>query len=105
MEKKKNYENLFEEQGFADVVLTNPPFAKQYERNTEREAMILDDYEIAINEGGNKRPSLKSSLMFIERYYDLLKVEGRLVTVIDDGILSGRNYKWFPRFYPRKIHH
>ena len=101
--EKTKLRKLFEEQGFADVVLTNPPFAKQYEYKIEREAMILDDYEISINEGGNKRPSLKSNLMFIERYYDLLKVGGRLVTVIDDGILSGRNYKWFRDFIREKF--
>lgn len=101
--EKEKLRDLFLEQGFADVVLTNPPFAKQYERKTEREAMILNDYEIATNEGGGKRPSLKSNLMFIERYHDLLKVGGRLVTVIDDGILSGRNYKWFRDFIREKF--
>ena len=101
--EKEKLRDLFVKRGFADVVLTNPPFAKQYERKTEREAVILDDYEIAKNEGGSKRPSLKSNLMFIERYHDLLKVEGRLVTVIDDGILSGQNYKWFRDFIRQKF--
>lgn len=87
--------------GFADVAITNPPFAKTYERNVESEAIILDDYEIAKTEGGVKRPSVKSSLMFAERYYDILKVGGTLVTVIDDGILNGSNYGWF-RDYLRK---
>lgn len=101
--EKKNLRNLFGERGFADVVLTNPPFAKQYERKTEREAMILDEYQIAANKGGGKRPSLKSSLMFIERYCDLLKIAGRLVTIIDDGILSGKNYRWIRDFIREKF--
>ena len=101
--EKGKLRDLFGEQGFADVVLTNPPFAKQYERKTEREAMILDEYRIAENKGGGKRPSLKSSLMFIERYYDLLKIAGRLVTIIDDGILSGRNYQWVRDFIREKF--
>lgn len=84
--------------GFADVVLTNPPFAKVYEQKAEKEERILSEYDIAIQEGGKKRTSLKSSLMFIERYYDLLRPGGRLITVIDDGILSGRKEAWFRQF-------
>lgn len=101
--EKEKLRNLFKERGFADVVLTNPPFAKKYERKTEREAMILDEYRIAENKGGGKRPSLKSSLMFIERYCDLLKIEGRLVTIIDDGILSAKNYRWIRDFIREKF--
>lgn len=81
--------------GFADVVLTNPPFAKEYERKSERETAILDDYELAFDtDGGGRKPlsSLKSSLMFLERYHDLLTCGGRMVTVIDDSILGGPKY-------------
>ena len=81
--------------GFADVAITNPPFAKTYERKVKSEAAILDEYEIAKTQGGVSRPSLKSSLMFAERYYDMLKIGGTLVTIIDDGILNGSNYSWF----------
>lgn len=84
--------------GVFDVVLTNPPFAKAYERTTDNEARILDGYDIAFTTKGGKRvqkPSLKSSLMFLERYHDLLVTGGRLVTIIDDGILSGDDYRWF----------
>ncbi len=63
-------------QGFADVVVTNPPFAKVYERKTKREATILEDYELA-----NGEEKLKSSLMFFERYHDVLKVGGRPVSI------------------------
>ena len=69
--------------GFVDIVVTNPPFAKVYERKTEREDIILDEYELAIGES-----KLKSSLMFFERYFDVLKPGGKLASVIDDGILS-----------------
>lgn len=95
MKEKAELRSLFASGGFADVVLTNPPFAKTYEDKIEGEAQILSDYSIFIRPGGNRRPSLKSSLMFIERYHDLLKPGGRLITVIDDGILSGGSYAWF----------
>ncbi len=97
---------LTQSQGFADVVLTNPPFAKVYERTTTSEAQILDRYEIAsYSARGHResRPSLRSSLMFIERYRDLLKPGGRLVTVIDDGILGGDEYGWFRDFIRQKF--
>lgn len=81
--------------GFADVVITNPPFAKTYERKVESEAAILDSYEIGKTASGVDRPTVKSSLMFAERYYDMLKVGGTFVTVIDDGILNGDSYAWF----------
>jgi type I restriction enzyme M protein len=87
--------------GFADVAITNPPFAKTYERKVNSEAAILDEYEIGKTESGVSRPNVKSSLMFAERYYDMLKVGGTLVTIIDDGILNGDSYAWF-RNYLRK---
>lgn len=81
--------------GFADVVLTNPPFAKEYSRSQDSEAELLDDYDLAFDTSGRKRKELKtlrSSIMFIERYYDLLIPGGLLVSVVDDGILGGDNY-------------
>jgi type I restriction enzyme M protein len=112
-EKEELRKLIHQEAGFADVVLTNPPFAKSYERNQPApnaafepgqkdkseaaifESAILDDYDIGTTKGGGKRPVVKSSLMFAERYYDLLKVGGTFVTVIDDGILNGDSYGWF----------
>ncbi len=77
-----------------DVVLTNPPFAKEYDRETEGGKRILGGYKIA---KGNypTQASVRSSLLFIERYHDILKVGGRMITIIDDGILGGPKYKWF----------
>jgi type I restriction enzyme M protein len=77
-----------------DVALTNPPFAKAVDRETEDEARVLDQYQIG-RDDGVPRASIRSALLFIERYHDLLRPGGRLVTVIDDGILSGETYKWF----------
>ncbi|MDQ3131543.1 MAG: N-6 DNA methylase [Acidobacteriota bacterium] len=93
--EKLQLRELLKLDGFADVIITNPPFAKTYERKVASEAMILDEYKIGVTNGGVKRASLKSSLMFIERYYDMLKIGGRIVTVIDDGILNGDSYSWF----------
>lgn len=49
------------------------------------------------------KKELRSNLMFMERYYDLLKPGGRLITVLDDGILSGDKYAWFRRWVFQKF--
>lgn len=81
--------------GRFDVVLTNPPFAKVYSRSEESEEAILRQYEIGMDQNGAARPSVKSSLLFFERYHGLLRKGGRLVSVIDDGILSSSDFGWF----------
>lgn len=80
-------------EGFCDLALTNPPFAKKYETSNEIQKAILSEYAIAEGES-----SVKSSLLFFERYHDVLREGGRLISVIDDGLLSGRDYKLFRNF-------
>ena len=87
--------------GFAakfHVVLTNPPFSKVYERGNKDDVRILNQYQVAnikrdSKYGGKKKVLAK--LMFFEMYHHYLKPEGRLISVIDDGFLSGRDYRWF----------
>ncbi len=92
------------EDGLAfDIALTNPPFAMRYELTNSGEARILKQYELAKvdHTSGKLRPSLRSSAMFIERYYDLLRPGGILLTIIDDNILAGKDYG-FVRDFIRK---
>lgn len=70
-----------------DVVLTNPPFSMKYERKEPDEKRILEQYEIA-SLSGSLAASRTSNLMFLERYYDLLKPGGKLLTVIDESVLN-----------------
>lgn len=91
--EKEELRSLLAQPAF-DIALTNPPFAKALERSSEDENAILDDYEIG-RDGGAVRQSVRSALLFLERYRDVLKPGGRLVTIIDDGILSGDDYAWF----------
>jgi type I restriction enzyme M protein len=83
-----------------DVVLTNPPFSMDYSLGIPDEKEVLQDYEL-IGYGGKKRNSLRSSVMFLERYWKLLRKGGRLLTVIDDSVLSGKTYA-FVRAYIRE---
>ena len=84
-----------------DIALTNPPFSMGYSRNLPNEQKILDQYDLVAYgyEGTSKtRQSLSSRVMFIERYADLLKPGGRLLTVIDDSTLSTSKYAFARQF-------
>ena len=73
-----------------NCALTNPPFSMTKELANETEANILKQYALAKMEGTSRlRNSLRSNAMFMERYRDLLIEGGRLLTVIDDGLLAG----------------
>ncbi len=104
IKEKEELQQIFADRSeYFDIAITNPPFAKVYERSLDSEKRVLNQYKIGKDENGNVRASVKSSLLFIERYFDLLKVGGRLITVIDDGILSGREYAWFRTFIREKF--
>ena len=82
----RELKELLENKGF-DVVLTNPPFSMKYEKKEPDEKRILEQYEIAFL-SGSLAGSRTSNLMFLERYYDLLKPGGKLLTVIDESVLN-----------------
>jgi type I restriction enzyme M protein len=82
-----------------DIVLTNPPFSKWYENNNEAQKNVLKDYELIKIIGVNKQKNrLRSSVMFIERYRDLLKIGGKLISIIDDTVLSSKENKNIRKF-------
>jgi type I restriction enzyme M protein len=93
LKEKKELRKLLASHKF-DIALTNPPFAKAQERVTDEEKRILDAYELG-RSSGRPRAAVRSALLFAERYFDLLRVGGRLVTIIDDGILSSDDNAWF----------
>ena len=82
--------------GKFDVVLTNPPFSKKYERSNEGDAQILDQYVTASGKAG-----VLAKLMFFEMYHHYLRPGGRLISVIDDGFLSGHGYRQFRQHLQR----
>jgi type I restriction enzyme M protein len=86
-------QNIEKEDGF-DVVLTNPPFSMWYETDNDEEERILKQYHLAVKERGTNKlkPRVRSMALFIERYHRLLKSGGRLLTIIDDTILSSAKY-------------
>ncbi len=94
-----------------DVVLTNPPFSMKKESKEEDQLQILQDYDSAyiVRKGIKRvRSSLKSNVMFLERYYDLLREDGRLITVIDESVLNtssdaDHRERLFKNFYIRAV--
>lgn len=88
-----------------DLVLTNPPFSMDYSQDLEVEEKVLRQYELRSYglSGSKGRPSLRSSIMFMERYADLLRPGGRIFTVIDDSILSNAKYGYARDFLREKF--
>jgi type I restriction enzyme M protein len=70
------------------TILTNPPFSMRKEKKNEKEFNVLKDYTLFIDDKGKPRASLKSSVMFLERYWDLLEDDGKLLTIMDDSVLN-----------------
>jgi type I restriction enzyme M protein len=76
-----------------DVILSNPPFSLKYTRDDPEQAVTLNQYEMSIDKDhGKVLPSLLSSVMFLERYKDLVAPDGEILAIIDDSVLSGQSY-------------
>ncbi|MGH9195881.1 MAG: HsdM family class I SAM-dependent methyltransferase, partial [Acidimicrobiia bacterium] len=91
-----------------DAALSNPPFAMRYEAKKADERRILRGFALARLERGKLAASLRSSIMFLERYHDLLRDKGLLLTIIDDSVLNTTTTafvrRWLrERFYIRAV--
>jgi len=90
---KKNLKKIEKIGGF-DVALTNPPFSMWYEKENEEGKRILEQYILAHknNETNQLRSKVRSMELFIERYYNILNSNGKLITIIDETILSAPKF-------------
>jgi len=102
-----------------DFVLTNPPFGMKYEKKDAHDKQILLKYDVAYKDPDSDhkneqdlKNSVRSNILFIERYYDLLENGGKLLTIIDESVLNtegqGKSMikfrKWLMnRFYVQAI--
>ena len=71
-------------------MITNPPFAMKYIKTEDDDEEKMKQYSIARDlKSSELRTSIKSNVLFVERYHDLLEKDGLLLTVIDDSVLNG----------------
>lgn len=82
---------LIQHQTKFDVILSNPPFSMKYSRDNREQEEILNQYSIGGR--GKQVASLLSSVMFLERYKELVSDTGRILAIIDDSVLSGESYR------------
>ena len=61
-----------------DLILTNPPFGSDYSDQDELNKYVL----------GRGRPSRRRGILFLERCAQLLKPNGRMGIIIDEGVLN-----------------
>jgi type I restriction enzyme M protein len=79
--------------------LTNPPFSMRKKSSEADQRIILQDYKCREYKDKQAKTrfksSLKSNVMFLERYHDLLDENGTLITVIDESVLNTDSDKPF----------
>lgn len=71
-----------------DLVLSNPPFSMNYQGNKDEDKRIIDQFDFTLG-----KSSVKSSVLFLNRYEKLLKKGGEMLIVLDDTILNGKSYE------------
>lgn len=74
--------------GTFDLVLTNPPFSMNYSSSNKEEERILLQHDLT-----KKESSAKSSVLFLNRYYELLADGGEMLIVLDDTVINGKTYE------------
>ena len=90
------------------VVLTNPPFAMRYSTKDRDQKSILKQYDLGYDPIGKDktkklRASLRSSVMFIERYWELLEPHGKLLTIMDESVLNTKSNEPFRGYIKEKF--
>ena len=99
-------DKLVVEQKKFDVVLSNPPFSMSYSSKEKDEADILLQYanhdphkNLTYKKGTNKLNStVKSNVLFLARYADLLKEGGKMFIVLDNSVLNSYSHKEYRDF-------
>lgn len=74
--------------GSFNLILTNPPFSMTYSASNEEEKRILRQHQLTQEES-----SAKSSILFLNRYLELLSDGGELLIILDDTVINGKTYE------------
>lgn len=102
-EEAEEFKNEIDNDLKFEVALTNPPFSMKYDASKDDEREILEDYVLAKQKNTNKLRSLRSNVMFLERYTDLLKPHGKLITIIDESVLNAHQDKTVRNFIKKNF--
>ncbi len=92
-----------------DVALTNPPFSMAYHKKEKDDKEILEQYgsadevdNLSYVKGTKKlKASVKSNVLFVARYADLLKGGGKLLIILDNSVLNSYSHKEYRDFIRR----
>ena len=74
--------------GTFDLILTNPPFSMKYDASKPDEERIIKQHELT-----KDMSNVKSSILFLDRYYELLAPSGEMLIVIDDTVINGKSFE------------
>jgi type I restriction enzyme M protein len=71
-----------------NIILTNPPFSMTYQVDQEDDKRIILQHKLTEN-----MTSAKSSILFLNRYFEVLKPSGELLIVLDDTVINGKSFE------------
>lgn len=99
-------ELLLKENQKFKIVLTNPPFSMQYKSKDKDEKIIMNQYastdeskNICYENGTTKlKSSVKSNVLFVARYYDLLEDGGKMFIILDNSVLNSFSHKEYRNY-------
>lgn len=74
--------------GTFDLILTNPPFSMKYDASKPDEERIIMQHELT-----KDMSNVKSSILFLDRYYELLAPSGEMLIVLDDTVINGKSFE------------
>lgn len=81
-----------------DIILTNPPFSMKYDSNKPDEKRIIKQHELT-----KSASTVKSSVLFLNRYYELLRPSGEMLIVLDDTVINGKSFEYVRKWILEKF--
>jgi len=89
-----------------NVILTNPPFSMAYRKKDEDEKKILEQYSshnekknISLDlEKNTLKASVKSNVLFLARYLELMEENGKMFIILDNSVLNSDSHKEYRDF-------
>lgn len=82
--------NLWFKENWFDYIFTNPPFGAVVKKT---ESDYLGSFELG-KSGNKERPAQKTEILFIERFHQFLKPNGKISVVLPDWILTNSSLQY-----------